>query len=252
MYALEINSKSKTDNIKGLLASLFTFVLLFLLLKFVTYGYIQEEPIEDVIEIAEELPDAITMHKFETSEKQGGGSGTPTDAPYQKEFSAQAEKTIRDPNSTSTNTSIQGESNHTNQTESTKNPATTNNPDTDLKFNSGGSGGGKNGGNGKGFGNDDGNGDGPGKGEGRKARVRQNDPNTNNISSNVSCKISLKLTVNAEGDVIRAENIVAKTTTTNQTVINQLISNVKDQVKYNKVSGSTTETVFLTVNISAK
>lgn len=251
MYAAEINSSSKKDNLKGLAISLLTFVLLFILLKFVTYGYIQEEPIEDVIEIAKALPDAITMHKFETSEKQGGGSGQATNAPKSNENTPQMDKTIRDPNSTSSDVAAKGNSNHSNQNKSSDNEASTIDPGLGFKK-SGGSGGGDNGGKGKGFGGDEGNGDGPGKGEGKKPRVRQNDPNTNNISSNISCKISLKLTVNAEGDVVRAENIVAKTTTTNQTTINQLIANVKDQVKYNKVSGAGTETVFLTVNISAK
>lgn len=251
MYTLEIDSKSKTDNVKGILFSLIIFVLLFILLKFVTYGYIQEEPIEDVLEINQTLPDAITMHKFETSEKQGGGSGQATNAPKSNENTPQMDKTIRDANSTSTDIAAKGNSNHTNQNKSSENEASTLDPGLGFKK-SGGSGGGDNGGKGKGFGGDEGNGEGPGKGEGKKERIRLNNPNTNNISSNISCKINLKLTVNAEGDVLRASNVVANTTTTNQTVINQLIFNVKEQVKYNKVSGSGTEIVYLTVNISAK
>ncbi|MFN5415619.1 MAG: hypothetical protein ACK5B9_01080 [Flavobacteriia bacterium] len=251
MATIEVEGMNKKDSFFGVFFSLAFFGLLMLWLTFITISQINEEPLEDIIEI-EKTPDQITMHEFETSEKQGGGSGTPTDAPYQKEYTPQAEQTIRDPNSTSTNTAIQGQSNHTNTNKSTDNQASTNNPDTDLKFNSGGTGGGNNGGKGKGFGNDEGNGSGPGKGEGKAPRIRLNDPNNANISSNISCKVSLKLTVNAEGDVIRAENIVAKTTTTNQSVISQLIANVKDQVKYNKVSGSSTEVVYLTVSISAK
>ncbi len=251
MATIEVEGINKKDSFFGVFFSLAFFALLMLWLTLITISQINEEPLEDIIEI-EKTPDQITMHEFETSEKQGGGSGTPTDAPYQKDYTLQAEKTVRDPNSTSTNTAIQGQSNHTNQNKSTDNKASTNNPDSDLKFNSGGTGGGNNGGKGKGFGNDEGNGSGPGKGEGKAPRIRLNDPNTNNISSDQSCKISLKMTINAEGDIIRAENLTSKTTTTNQVVINQVIANVKSQVKYNKVSGSASETVYLTVNIAAK
>lgn len=251
MNTIDFDSVNKKDNVAGFFTSALFFVLLFFLLKFISYANIaEEEPLEDIIEIEKKVPDQITMHKFETSEKQGGGSGTPTDAPLQKDYSPQMEKTLRDENSTAKETAAQGESNHSNQNKSSDNKASTT-VDSDLAFKSGGDGGGDKGGKGKGFGNDNGNGDGPGKGEGKKARIRLNDPNTNNISSNESCKISLKLSINAEGDVVRAENIGAKTTTTNQTIINQVIANVKSQVKYNAREGASLETVFLTVNISA-
>ena len=242
----------KQDNVKGILSSLGVMLFLLILLKFITYTQVNPKPLEEILKM-EETPDEIVMQKFETSAKQGGGSGQATNAPVVKENLDQMDKTLRDPNSESKEFAAKGESNHSNQDKSSDNTASTKVNDEFSFKKSGGSGGGDKGGNGKGFGKDDGNGSGPGNGEGKKARVRLNDPNTENIASDQSCKIYLKLTINAEGDVIKAENIVSKTTTTNQLVIKQVISNVKSQVKYNKVSGSSPEIVYLpTINISAK
>ncbi|MES2588126.1 MAG: hypothetical protein V4622_04040 [Bacteroidota bacterium] len=247
---MEIQVLDRKDNLKGIISSLSFMLLLLILLKFITYTQVNPKPLEEILKM-EETPDEITMQKFETSAKQGGGSGQPTKAPLAATNVDQMEKTLRDPNSESKETAAFGESNHSNQDKSSNNQASTT-VNSEFAFKSGGSGGGDNGGKGKGFGKDDGDGSGPGNGEGKKPRIRLNDPNTENIASDQSCKINLKLTINAEGDVIKAENIVSKTTTTNQVVIKQVISNVKSQVKYNKVSGSSPEIVFITLNISAK
>lgn len=243
------NDTNKNDSRKSFAISCLLFVLLYLSLLFFKFGQVTPEPIEDVIEI-EKTPDEITMHKFETSEKTGGGSGQEVDAPLSDKFTPQTEKIINDPNSESKETISKGNSNHSNAEHSETNEASTTkvapNP-----FGSGGSGGGNQGGNGKGFGKDNGDGTGKGNGEGVKARIRLNDPNTDGIESDQNAKICIKLTINAEGDIIKAENIVAKTTTTNQSIINQVLSNVKSQVKYNKKEGAAPEVVFLTVNLSA-
>lgn len=238
----------KKDNVTSILSTLGIFVLLIILLKFLVYRNEVEQPLEDVIEI-DKTPDEIVMHDFETSVKQGGGSGTPTDAPKGPD-TPQMEKTIRNANSDSKESAAKGESNHSNQNKSSDNKAQT--ADPSLGFHgSGGKGGGDGTGKGKGFGNDEGDGSGPGKGEGKKPRIRLTNPNNDNISSDESCRISLKLTINAEGDVVKGENISAKTTTTNQKVISQVIANVKAQVKYNASPGTALEVVFLTVSVSA-
>jgi hypothetical protein len=244
------NDTNKNDSRKSFAISSLLFVLLYLSLLYLKFGQITTEPIEDIIKI-EKNPDEITMHKFETSEKTGGGSGQEVNAPLSDKFTPQTEKILNDPNSASTETISKGNSNHSNAEHSETNEASTTkvapNP-----FGSGGSGGGTQGGNGKGFGKDNGDGTGKGNGEGVKARIRLNDPNTEGIESDQNAKISMKLTINSEGDIIKIENIVAKTTTTNQSIINQVLANVKAQVKYNKKDGAAPEVVFLTVNLSAK
>lgn len=238
---------NKEDKRVGIIVAFFLLVLLFIILQIITYTLADPRP-KDIVLKVEALPELIVLKRMELD---GGGSGSPTKAPVQNKVTPQMEKTIRDKNSKSTEQAAKGQSNHSNQNKSSENQASTT-VDANLAFKSGGSGGGNNGGQGKGFGKDTGDGSGPGDGDGKKPRIRLNDPNTENISSDQSCKISLKLSVNAEGDVIRAENLTSKTTTTNQIVINQVIANVRSQVKYNKVDGATLEIVYLTVNLAAR
>ena len=104
-------------------------------------------------------------------------------------------------------------------------------------------------GKGSGFGtdNDHGSGSGPGGGGGR---IRYGDPNTDNIYSDEPQTIYLKLTVNAEGEVVGGKS-TSKTTTTDQRIINQVLTNVKSQVRYSKKPGASLEFVYLTVNVRA-
>ncbi len=53
-------------------------------------------------------------------------------------------------------------------------------------------------------------------------------------------------------NVIAAYNIKAKTTTTNQILINKVINEVKKQVKYNKEPGAPLAKVFMPVYIKAQ
>ena len=121
-------------------------------------------------------------------------------------------------------------------------------------FGDGGSGSGKGGGKGSGFGMDSGSGEGPGSGPGsgggEGGRVRYGNPNNDNIYSDEPQTIYLKLTVNAEGEVVGGKS-TSKTTTTDQRIINQVLANVKSQVRYSKKSGASLEFVYLTVNVRA-
>ncbi|MCE3296911.1 MAG: hypothetical protein K0R65_2625 [Crocinitomicaceae bacterium] len=181
----------------------------------------------------------------------GGGGGTPSNDPVDNP-KPQTEKIITNSNGEVKTHSGQSNNQNANNSQNTS----TSTQKAENPFGDGGDGGGKGGGRGKGtgFGRDEGTGSGSGGGDGdaSKPRVRLNDPNNDNISSSQSCKVCLKLSINAQGDVVRAENLTSKTTTTNQTVINQVISNVKNQVRYNKKEGASLEQVYLTVNISAK
>lgn len=106
-------------------------------------------------------------------------------------------------------------------------------------------------GNGKSFGNDSGSGGISGDGR-RDERVRLTDPNVENLKSNIDAIIYLKLSVDAEGNVVNASNIHSKTTTTNQILINRVITEVKKQVKYNKLPGAPITSVFLSIKIKAQ
>jgi len=120
-------------------------------------------------------------------------------------------------------------------------------------FGDGGNVGGKGGGSGTGFGNDSGNGSGPGTGDGSGAgRTRLNNPSVDHIETDINVTINLKLTVNANGEIVSASNIASKTTTTDQRIINQVISAVKSQVKYSKDLDAGLITMYLTVKVNAK
>jgi|GEM_PF-5824634 len=113
-----------------------------------------------------------------------------------------------------------------------------------------GSGGNSSGG---GFGNDDGGyskGTGPGIGSG-ETRIRLNNPSVDHIESDVDVLINLKVTINEEGSIVSAFS-TSKTTTTDQRIINQVISAVKEQVKYSKSPGAVMVTQYLSIKINAR
>jgi len=197
---------------------------------------------------------APPMEEIETIETPykigGGGSGTPSDAPIDLRPKPQIKKADVIEKSDEKTKAGQG---NKNTGENPNNKATSSVPSKNP-FGTGGTGGGDQQGRGKGFGNDVGNGTGngpDGDGSGGKKRVRLNDPDVTDIQSSVSCTVHLKLTINAEGTVMRAENISGKTTTTNSTVINKVISAVKSQVKYTKSEGAAPQIMYLTVNVTA-
>lgn len=122
-------------------------------------------------------------------------------------------------------------------------------PTNNIPFGSGGNG--SSGGFGSGTGKDEGSGSGPSGIEVSK-RKRLNDPNLNHIVTNIDCTVSLKLVINDNGEVVSVSNVATKTTTSDLRIISQVISVVKQQVKYEKSKGSSLQTVYLTLRLTAK
>jgi hypothetical protein len=106
------------------------------------------------------------------------------------------------------------------------------------------------------FGNDNGewgNGTGSGPGTGIKAnpnRIRLSEPSVSHIASEKEVIVVLKLTVNAAGKVLSATRS-SLTTTTDTRIINQVITAVKNQVKYNETPGAELESQVIMVLIPA-
>ena len=126
-------------------------------------------------------------------------------------------------------------------------PLTSENP-----FGDGGNGGGNGEGNGPFDGNGKGtSGEGDGFGDG-KSRIRINDPIFPKYNTDVDLKIHLKLTVSGDGAVSTAVCIKSKTTTTDQTIINDVIRQVIRQVKYKKDPEGRPAYCYLTVNVNAQ
>jgi antitoxin component YwqK of YwqJK toxin-antitoxin module len=129
-------------------------------------------------------------------------------------------------------------------------PYKANNP-----FGDGGIGGGRGGGNGTFDGNGKGTG-GEGDGEGGAIGRRDSKPIKPPVfpkyNTDVDLYVHLKLTVDGEGNVVKAKCINSKTTTDNQTIIDDVIQQVIRQVKYNKDPEGKSSYCFLTVKINAK
>lgn len=183
----------------------------------------------------------------------GGGSGTPTKAEKAEDTPEQMEELLTQSSSSSHVKS--GGSNHTNTTKPNNNPPSAQHV-SDNPFGTGGSGGGSGTGNGHGIGNDDGNGNGPGSGgDGSGGNVKRflvQQPNTNNIQSDENCKIVLSVLVDPSGDIIGKPTFVKNGSTTNDMVlINQVINIVKDQARFNKVTGSKNVKEAIVIRISA-
>jgi|688.fasta_scaffold81136_4 hypothetical protein len=127
---------------------------------------------------------------------------------------------------------------------------------SDNPFGDGGNGGGGGGGDGPTFGKgtgEEGNGPGDdGDGWGTGNRIRINDPVLPKYNTDVSLKIHLKLTVAGDGSVMNAVCIKSKTTTTDQTIINDVIREVKKQVKYKKDPAGRSDINYLTVKVRAQ
>lgn len=240
------------DQKKGAIVSFVVMVLVFLVLRF-TYYTMADPPAEDIPLVAETEITQIELAELviESGGSQGG-AGTPSDDPVDVKPKPQTEKVItRRESKTSVKT---GQSTRTNG-DNPDNTATTLRHVPDPF---GGGGNAKSGTRSGTFGSDEGvyqgggNGtEGDDKGSGGKGRVRLTNVNTDNVQSDQSCTVVLKLTVNAEGDVIRAENISGRTTTADQRIINRVAELVKTQIKYSKKPGSAMEKVSLTIHLKA-
>ena len=137
--------------------------------------------------------------------------------------------------------------------------ATTTGKTASNPFGTGGDGGGKGSGSGTGFGDGGGSSIGPGSGGhvsgghvSAEGRTRLNNPSVDHIETAVNVTIYLKMTINEAGEVVKATNLASKTTTTDQRIINQVISAVINQVRYSKDPGAGLVSVFLTVKVNAK
>ena len=220
-------------------------VLLALLILFIfTFEMADPPPREIPMNTTTSLTDLeIKDLKVETG---GAGGGTPSNDPIH-EPTPQTEKilTKKKNDKSSSNT---GESNKTNANNHTNTATTT--TQSDDPFATGGEGGGYGGGRGDKIGKNDGTKYGDGSG-GEIERIRQNDPNFDNIEVDRVIRVNLKMTIDANGQIITARS-TSKTTTTDQRIINRVISEVKRQVRYNKDPKSTSATVYLTVELEPK
>jgi hypothetical protein len=92
-----------------------------------------------------------------------------------------------------------------------------------------------------------GSGSGPGK-----SRTCLNNVSLPSYDIDYDCNISFKLTINENGDVESASCIKSRTTCVDQRIINQVISEIVKQVKYDKSIGSNLTFAFLTISISSR
>ncbi len=232
---------NQMDKRYGIVAAVLLLTSTIVLLN-VLYYQIPDPPPKDIPLHAEMPPlDEIQLENLIVD--GGGGSGEPTDAPIdQPKPQTQQVLTNDRPDNTTTPT---GQSNHTNANNNTHTASTPN--QSSDPFNSGGMGGGNTGGSGTGFGQDTGTGTGPGNNSGGGARTRLNEVSVSGIQINVTATIHLKLTIDTKGNVVNVENIKSKTTTTDQILINRIINAVKEQVKYSKGNGFSTQ--YYTVKV---
>ncbi|MGB0915298.1 MAG: hypothetical protein ACPGVI_04455 [Crocinitomicaceae bacterium] len=235
------------DRRNGIIAAVLGMLLLLLYLWFTTFEMADPPPQDVVVEATAEFPEEIILKELKV--EGGSGAGKPNDAPVE-EPKPQTEQVLTKPTNEDTQVNT-GQSNTTNAPNSQNENTTT--TQSNDPFASGGDGTGDDGGSGDTFGGDTGTGTtGNGGVGGGSGRIRLNDPVINDLRSNVDVTIHLKLTIDANGNVIAAYNIKAKTTTTNQILINKVINEVKKQVKYNKEPGAPLAKVFMPVNIKAQ
>jgi hypothetical protein len=239
-------SEKRDEQIGWLVSAIaLTLLIIFLILK--TFEMADPPPVDFVMEAQTEIPIEIDLKNLKV-ETGNAGSGSPTDDPIDQPKPQQQEVlSSTKPSSTKTES---GKSNKTNSTTQSNNTATTTTQSTNP-FGTGGN----NGNTGSGtspFGSDTGSGGtGPGGSGGGEGRVRLNDPTFDHITTDVDVTIYLKLTVNEDGIVVAATS-TAKTTTTDQRIINQVIAAVKNQVKYSKYPGAGLVTQYLTVKLNAR
>ena len=81
-------------------------------------------------------------------------------------------------------------------------------------------------------------------------RHRLSDAILDNIEVKEYSIISLVLTINQNGDIVKAINNLAKTTTTDRILINKVTNAVTSQVKYNKSSSKELERVYLNIRLN--
>lgn len=226
------------DNRKGIITAVIFLLVTLFLLFFIKY----HEP--DPPKVTTPIPIIMAESGIEEFEINNAGGGTPSETvnptPETQENPEEQPTQDESPITTETGTG-DSESSTTTETESESSP-----------FSGNGSGGSGTGGSGSGFGNDDGPGSGDGDpgtgGSGERIRLSnlKSNPNTQNDQR---CTIALKLTVDSRGKVVAASVIRDNTTTTNQQLINEVISLVKKEVQYKEKPGARNETAYYTVTV---
>jgi hypothetical protein len=259
MYSIEIqNTEAKKDRKFALIysiGSVLLFILITILMRFTVKPPLPVDlpPLksDEVIEMFEVDQTNLKITQEAGSEGQAGGE--PSDAPL-SDPQPQSERILTQ-NTPSETQAFSGSSNNQNIENNPTNTTTSTSPSKNP-WGTGGSGGGEKGGRGgKGFGDDTGTGTGeggPGGGSGRTERAprtRLTSPET--VDSDQSGVVYIQVTINAEGDVVKALSISNRTTVTDQRIVNQVLSNVKKQVKYNKVPGATPQNQTLRIDVKA-
>ena len=236
---------NKIDNRKGAIAALIAMVLFAVYFALISFQIADPAPEPLVVNVTTEIPELELQNLVVEGPTR---SGSPSDAPLDKPKPQTEQIITSEESDVEVNT---GQSNTTNAPNSTNTSSTT--QQSNDPFASGGDGNGDSGGSGDTFGGDSGTGtEGNGGGGSGKGRIRLNDPIMTDLQSNIDATIQLKLTIDAQGNVIAADNIKAQTTTTNQILINRVIYEVKKQVKYNIDPGSSLAKVFMAVHVNAQ
>tara|TARA_R110002072_G_scaffold303106_1_gene493719 strand:+ start:10534 stop:11265 length:732 start_codon:yes stop_codon:yes gene_type:complete len=236
---------TKIDKRKGAIVALICLLLLGVYMALISFQIADPPPQPVLVEVETNIPEIILKN---LRVEGGSGSGSASDAEVKPPKPKTEQVITKEISETEVNT---GEANTTNSPTSTETSSTT--EQSNDPFASGGSGDGNEGGSGDTFGGDAGTGtNGTGGGGSGKGRVRLIDPNINGVQSNVNATIYLKVTVDAQGNVIAAYNIKAKTTTTNQILINKIIYEVKKQTKFNKDPGAPLAKAYMTINVKAQ
>ena len=89
-------------------------------------------------------------------------------------------------------------------------------------------------------------------GKGLKPRILLVKPKTSKIYHSRLVKIHLKVKINPQGRVISASNIASQTTTTDQSLINQVINETKNTALYDKRPGAPTQGAYITITIQPR
>lgn len=235
---------------KSIMLSASSILALCLLLFLIKYTTPDPPPVAHLM-VEDEILDEIPLEDLLIAD---GGSMAGGGTPSNDELSTPMDQTEQLLTAKGNEPIVNGKSNHTvgnNPNNPSSSPYKANNP-----FGDGGTGGGRGGGNGPfdgggrgqgGEGNDEGDGFGDGK-----TRIRLNDPQLPRYNTDVDLKIHLKLTVTGSGTVSTAVCIKSKTTTTDQTIINDVIREVIRQVKYKKDPEGRPAYCYLTVKVNAQ
>lgn len=230
-----------SDNRLGVIAAVLFLLIVLFLLFFITST--EPDPPKDTV------PIAITMGNegitdFEINNGGGGAPSektdpveTPKESPADVPTQEESEVTV-----------VKGSGSSKNNTNTTPKPSEPADPFANAGTGTGGSG---TSGSGTGLGSDSGPGTGSGPaGGGMVGRGRNNGIKSKPQTPNDEfCEIQVKAVVDSQGKIIHAEFIRTGTTTTNQTLINEVISLVKKDIRYEEKPGAANEIDFFTVSV---